>query len=718
MHFKAKGSFSRLMVIAIGATLLLFFIGGIWFFKAQQKHQRESVEANLRSIAKLKAKQIADWRAERMADATILLGRPGLIESIERFFSEPTDQENSEILQRLRPVKELYHFKGIFIVNLKKMVVLSLGSDVGLCPEHADVMDEAISRRRPLWTPLHVSSEYPYPHLSIIVPLSAESGVHNPIGAIVLVCDASQFLYPLIQSWPTPSATAETLLIRKDGNDVLFLNELRHRKDTALKLRIPLSRKDLPAAKAVDGVTGIVEGKDYRGVKVIAAILPVPDSPWFMVSKVDTQEAFAEMRFRSTLILVSVLGMMVLVLATGFVIWQRNLKTYYQELYQSEASLNKALKLHQVTLHSIGDAVITTDSEGRVELMNPVAENLTGWKQEESKSQALSKVFHIVNEETRQPVKDPASRVLKEGKIVGLANHTLLIAKDGREIPISDSGSPIRGENDEMIGVVMVFKDQTIERQYQSQLKEHSERLEELVEARTKELKDAQEQLVRKEKLSVLGQLAGGVGHELRNPLGVISNAVYYLKMVLPDAEENIKEYLQTISSEVERSTKIVSDLLDFSRIKSIDKKPVVIWDLISQVLDQRPAPEKIEIISKIPADLTPAFVDPRQIIQVLDNLINNAYQAMNQGGKLTLEAETHKNEIHVSVTDTGCGISQENMKNIFEPLFTTKARGIGLGLAVSKNLMEANDGSLEVSSAEGKGTTFKLIIPVKESQA
>ena len=246
-------------------------------------------------------------------------------------------------------------------------------------------------------------------------------------------------------------------------------------------------------------------------------------------------------------------------------------------------------------------------------------------------------------------------------------------------------------------------------------LKEYSERLEQMVEERTKELKDAQEQLVRREKLAILGQLAGGVGHELRNPLGVISNAVYYLKMVQPDAEETVKEYLETISEEVNRSTQIVSDLLDFSRVKSVEREETAVSDLIAEVLEKQPVPENVKVTSTIPSDLPPVFIDLRQIRQVFDNLITNACQAMPEGGKLSISAIAEQDKVHVSFTDTGSGISEENMEKVFEPLFTTKARGIGLGLAVSRNLVEANGGSIEVESEEDKGSTFTVILSCKE---
>lgn len=232
------------------------------------------------------------------------------------------------------------------------------------------------------------------------------------------------------------------------------------------------------------------------------------------------------------------------------------------------------------------------------------------------------------------------------------------------------------------------------------------------------ERKEMEEKLMRSKKLAVLGQLAGGVGHELRNPLGVISNAVYYLQTILPDADETTKEYLEMISSEVSHGEKIVSDLLDLSRTKPAEREEVTVSALVVQVLDRHPPPEKVKVTTKKPSDLPPLFVDPRQIEQVLTNLVINAYQAMPEGGRLTIEARAEKGQVYLSVTDTGCGISQENMERLFEPLFTTKPKGIGLGLAVSKNLVEANRGLIEVETEEGKGSTFTVILPTKEAQA
>ena len=272
-----------------------------------------------------------------------------------------------------------------------------------------------------------------------------------------------------------------------------------------------------------------------------------------------------------------------------------------------------------------------------------------------------------------------------------------------------EAGNPLR-----MIGFTT---DITERKRTEEALKEYSERLEEMVEERTKELRDAQEQLVRREKLAVLGQLAGGVGHELRNPLGVISNAVYYLKMVLPDADEASREFLDIISEEVRNSTKIISDLLDFSRTRIPDREEIAVSELAAGVLEKRPPPEEVEATTEIAPDLPPVYVDPHQMELVLANLVANAYQSMPEGGKLTISAQAEEDRVALSISDTGGGIREENMAKLFEPLFTTKARGIGLGLATSRILVEANGGSIEVASKVGKGSTFTVRLPAAEGR-
>jgi signal transduction histidine kinase len=250
-------------------------------------------------------------------------------------------------------------------------------------------------------------------------------------------------------------------------------------------------------------------------------------------------------------------------------------------------------------------------------------------------------------------------------------------------------------------------------------LKEYSERLEEMVEERTQELREAQEQLIRKEKLAVLGQLAGGVGHELRNPLGAIKNAVYFLNMVLEETEPEVKEALEIMQKEVATSEKIISSLLDFARARPPTRRKVNINDVVQEALSRIAVPENVEVVSQLDEALPTILADPDQLGQVFGNIILNAVQAMAEGGRLVLRSEVESPEwVAVSFTDTGAGISEENLDKLFEPLFTTKAKGVGLGLAVVKSLVEGHGGNIKVQSEVGKGSTFTVRLPTKEVQA
>jgi signal transduction histidine kinase len=242
--------------------------------------------------------------------------------------------------------------------------------------------------------------------------------------------------------------------------------------------------------------------------------------------------------------------------------------------------------------------------------------------------------------------------------------------------------------------------------------------LESRVAQRTQELQEAQAKLLRQEKLAVLGQMAGSVGHELRNPLGVISNSVYYLKMTQPDVNEKIQKHLDIIEQQVHTSDKIIGDLLGFARNISVDQQALAVPELVRRVFERFPLPAGVGLKLELPEDLPLVLADPAQMEQVLGNLTTNACQAMQAGGTLILSASLQKDWVALAVKDTGTGIPPENMQKLFEPLFTTKAGGIGLGLAVSKKLAEANRGRIEVESEEGQGSTFTLYLPVKADKA
>ena len=270
--------FPRWMAIGLVAALLVLVVGDTWFYRSQKQAVQRAAEEQLSSIGRLKADQIAAWRAERLADAAVMTESPFFAQGVARFLADPSSANAQPFLFRFRSLKT--HYTDILLVDPQGNVILSLSGKTQMPEGQMTALAAALHERKPVLTDLYLGAQTPGPYIQAIAPIFAGAEPHGrPLGAVALLSDATRFLFPLIQTWPTRSKTAETLLIRRDGQDVLFLNDLRHQSDTALKLRIPLSRANVPSVMAVLGRQGVFQGTDYRGAKVLSVILPVPDSP-------------------------------------------------------------------------------------------------------------------------------------------------------------------------------------------------------------------------------------------------------------------------------------------------------------------------------------------------------------------------------------------------------------------------------------------------------
>ena len=229
------------------------------------------------------------------------------------------------------------------------------------------------------------------------------------------------------------------------------------------------------------------------------------------------------------------------------------------------------------------------------------------------------------------------------------------------------------------------------------------------------ELEKTQEKLIQQEKLAAVGQLASGVGHELRNPLGVIKNAAYYIRTKVGTDDPKLAKHLNIMEREINNSNKIISDLLGFSRTRPPSIVPSDINKVVEQALEAVEIPEGVLLAKDLGSELPKIMADPDQIRQVFVNLSLNAIQAMAEGGQLKIVTRSHGDFIEAEFSDTGCGVPTENLDKLFDPFFTTKARGVGLGLAVSHGIMERNNGTIEVKSEVRKGTTFLVRLPCEE---
>ena len=312
-------------------------VGATAFYRAQIQQARREAAGYLTTIAALKVNQLSVWRAERTGDGGALTDSPLLIDAVTRWRAAPDAALTERLLVQFGGLQRHYGYQDVVLVDPNGRVELSLsGASDALTGEDRAGLTLALRERQPILTELHRSARHPFPHLSVIAPLYSGAGEGRaPLGAILMRIDARDSIYPTLAAWPVPSTSAESLLVRRDGDQALFLSPLRHAPAAELARREPLSHVGIPAVRAIRGETGIVEGQDYRGVAVVAALARVPDSDWFLVAKMDSAEAFAAGRQRAIQALALLLMGMGLVILFGGALWQRRERVRHQAAEQA-----------------------------------------------------------------------------------------------------------------------------------------------------------------------------------------------------------------------------------------------------------------------------------------------------------------------------------------------------------------------------------------------
>jgi PAS domain S-box-containing protein len=393
---------------------------------------------------------------------------------------------------------------------------------------------------------------------------------------------------------------------------------------------------------------------------------------------------------------------------------ERDLRTAIEmalHRHRMERELREGRQWFATTLQSLGDAVLATDGGGAVKFLNPAAVTRTGWTQDEAVGRACGGVFRAVQEQTRAPVESPAARVLREGAPVVLPASTLLVARDGRERPISGSAAPLRDARGNVLGAAQVFRDETERRQLEEQLRQA-------------------------QKLEAVGRLAGGIAHDFNNLLTIING---YCNLVLSGTDRDSLAYglIEEVLKAGNRAASLTHQLLAFSRKQVL--QPVVL-DLneavaSNQKMLRRLIGEDVALVTDLAPGLRPIRADPGQVEQVLLNLAVNARDAMPRGGTLVVQtANVRVGEagaeacpelppgpyVRLEVRDTGTGMDAATLAHMFEPFFTTKGpgRGTGLGLATVYGIVKQSNGHIRVTSAPGRGTTFTIYFPPVDEAA
>ncbi|MDX2165769.1 MAG: CHASE3 domain-containing protein [Deltaproteobacteria bacterium] len=374
----------------------------------------------------------------------------------------------------------------------------------------------------------------------------------------------------------------------------------------------------------------------------------------------------------------------------------------------------------RITLRSIGDAVIATDPHGRVVFMNEVAQALTGWPEREAIGEPLDAVFRIVNEATRATVESPVAKVLREGQVVGLANHTVLLARDGREHPIDDSGAPIRDADRAIMGVVLVFRDVSDRKAMDEERAARA-----AAESRAALALAAREAAESANRAK--DQFLAVLSHELRSPLNAIVGWLAMLRRGLEGAQ--LTRALDTIERNVHQQAQLINDLLDVSRIisgkLSIDDEPIDLAAVMHMAIDNaRPAAgnKSVRLDASVGALTGSVRGDVKRLLQVVTNLLNNAVKFTPGGGRIDVKLWQRDQTACIDVIDTGVGIAPEFLPHVFDRFRQadeSDARahgGLGLGLSIVKHLIERHGGTVEaLSDGVGCGSTFRVCLPLAD---
>ncbi len=718
--------------------LILLAVGvggaGYLYYENQKVRITRDKQNELVAIAELKVNQIVNWRKERLGDAGMIAGNPYITSWIEPLMKDrPPSRLREDALRWMASLQRYYPYKDLFLVDSKGRLRLATVKGGGVLASYdREAVFQAIHKKEPVLSDLHRDESSTEIHIDLIAPLLTGKEPHlRPIGALLLRIDPYQFLYPFIQSWPAPSPTSETLLVRREGNDVVFLNDLRHRKGAALSYRFSIDEPRLPAAMAVRGKTGIVQGRDYRGGRVLAAIRAIPDSPWFLVAKIDVEEIEVPLRERAWIVQILVI---VLIAAAGTSIGFLRARQIAKLELEREA-----LELHYGYLSKYAnDIILLLDQNWNVVEANDRAVLTYGYSRDELIGMNIRR---LRAPEVRYPFDDPLTLVEKEGMAVFESVHQ---RRNGTTFPVEVSSRFIEVDGKKFYQDIV--RDITKRKQQEAQLQRTAEDL-----ARSN---------------GELEQFAYVASHDLKQPLLSIGSYLQLLTRRYKDKlDSTADDFITHAVGGVSRMEKLIDDLLAYSRVgmKGKSFEPVSGETVLSQALDNLAASVK-ESGAQITYDPLPKVSgDPPQLIQLFQNLIGNAIKfrsreatpcihvsatlnpAASEGAEKEQSAARHgtggvgtivvptrtdripkflpvrqagevQSECVFSVRDNGIGIDPKETDRIFVIFRRLHSQeeypGTGIGLAICKKIVERHGGRIWVESEPGKGSTFYFTLP------
>lgn len=428
---------TRLVLPFIALALVVPLIG-LAIFKIHAPQTEQDTYRDLEAVAKLKATQIENWMSERHGDGTVLAANKPFATLIDRFVHQQYDHNLSiHILDQFAALRVAYGYDSILLLNTSGHALIASGEITDTLPAQQSLLHQSQVSREVLRSDLY-RDKTGHPYMDWMVPIvTSDSRGEHAVAVVVLRTMPDQFLFPLIQTWPADSASAETLLVRREGKSIIYLNELRFRKKTALTLTLPLSDLELPSAIAVRATKpGTVQGVDYRGVQVLAAYRPVVGTDWDIVAKVDRDEVMGPVWSMVYWITLVAFAAVVLIMGALLRLWRQQRRTYQLELQlRSAAMVEESEERYRAVMQTANDAIITADSTGNLMKWNASAEHMFGYSEAEVSGRALTM---LMPERYREQHSMGLTRVAAGGlaHIIGKTVELAGQRKDGSEFPM------------------------------------------------------------------------------------------------------------------------------------------------------------------------------------------------------------------------------------------------------------------------------------------
>lgn len=684
-------------------------------FLVQAQHQ-------LSAIADLKLSGLTNWRNERLANANFIYQNLTFSTLVARYLNDPQDNAaRAQIHGWLSNYEAIDQYGWVRLLDSQGAMRLSVPDGIA-SPEAAitQKIPEALQTRQITFVDFYRSEFDGRIYITMLIPILDEQRSDRVIGLVTLRIDPMVYLFPYINLWPSDSASGETLLVRRDGNDALFLNELRFYKDSALNLRIPLENAKTLAAKAVLGHSGVVEGLDYRGVAVIGDIHAVPASPWFLVARMDSAEVFASLRERlwQTFIL---MGATIFIAGLGLaLVWRQQRENYSrlqaensETLHESEERFKNAFQYS-----AIGMALVSP--EGKWMQVNSRVCEILGY----SEPELLATTFQDITHPDDLNIDMKRVGRLLAGAIQTYTMEKRYFHKEGRLVWVLLAVSLVR----DRAGAPQYFISQINDITDRKLAEAERERLVAELESKNKELES----------------IVYIASHDLRSPLvniqGFGRNLKKYFEQVAellrssqslddlrvetePILAERIPRALQFVENGSMKMDMLISGLLRLSRIGRVQLQMglVDMNSLIQKILDTMAFQiEKTGAKVCIISPLADCHGDKEQLNQVFSNLLDNAikYRDADRPLEITISCEVSVQNTTYLIADTGRGIAPEHQEKIWEIFhrFDDNATipGEGLGLTIVRRITERHNGRIWVESKLGVGSCFHVELPLK----